>query len=50
MFDQTTTYIIVFFLTSSILLHRLLHRIAKTPALYYRPSQNENGWIDVAVR
>ncbi|KAF3046140.1 hypothetical protein E8E12_011327 [Didymella heteroderae] len=49
MFDQTTTYIILFFLASSVLGHILLHRIIKTPAQYHRPSQHD-GWIDAAVR
>jgi hypothetical protein len=49
MFDTTTLYIVAFFIVSSVLGHILLHRIIKTPAQYYRPSQNE-GWIDAAVR
>lgn len=49
MLDTTTVYIIGFFIVSSILGHKLLHHIIKTPAQYYRPSQNE-GWIDAAIR
>jgi hypothetical protein len=47
--DTPTLLIIGFFVLSSVLGHALLHRVIKTPAQYYRPSQQE-GWIGAAVR
>lgn len=49
MLDYTTIFIILFFIVSSVFGHFLLHRIIKTPAQYYRPSQS-SGWIEATVR
>ena len=49
MLDISTTYIIIYFIVSAILGHKLLHHVIKTPAQYHRPSQDE-GWIDAVVR
>jgi hypothetical protein len=50
MFDTVTVAIIGLFLLSSYFGHRLLHRVIRTPAQYYRPEALEERSGAVKVR